>query len=425
MWMKAITDTHTDAAKEKLMAENKKLKAEAQNKDEELARSKAEVARLQEANRRAARFEAPRINPEPSSSSSSRELETTKKKLLQVEAALSNSRDEVAKLNHSAAKQERRINELLSQLSSLSASASNSHSNDRRGKARARDDLSTDVFDNRLDQVSEAVIKSGVDDLNDSIMSFVTDVLEAADGVVAGHPIAHPIEPFEDSDRPLFLALMQDQLTTDSRGLLLDATFHDQLNVELYELFFSSDVAPVRIDPTGLVQKVFEQLASKESWTVAQRWRALAATGLSTLISDASSSSILDLASRLVKLLAWAHGLTPSDFESLKTTSILPKLRTLFNEAENLAIRARRDVLSVRMSIITLSLNSPPSSSTLYDPRDADLVWPDMGIEKGDEVVGRYKFGLKRLGEDGVRLDYLVKPQVTTTALVRETSKSC
>lgn len=95
---------------------------------------------------------------------------------------------------------------------------------------------------------------------------------------------------------------------------------------------------------------------------------------------------------------------------------IQSRLRALHKEANDLSVLVRRDVLSVRMSVTTVI-------APTFDPDCANSVWPEMGATAGDAVVGRYKFGLIKLMEDG-EFSFLAKPEVATTALIRETSKN-
>ena len=81
---------------------------------------------------------------------------------------------------------------------------------------------------------------------------------------------------------------------------------------------------------------------------------------------------------------------------------------------------ARRDVLSVRMSVVVAP--EPESSYGRYNPDLASSVWPDMDASAGDEVVGLYHLGLRKQTEQG-HTEYLIKPQVATEALFREMMK--
>ena len=99
--------------------------------------------------------------------------------------------------------------------------------------------------------------------------------------------------------------------------------------------------------------------------------------------------------------------------------AISKRLESIGLEANALSVVARRDVLSVRMSVVAPELES---SYGRYNPDLASSVWPGMGASAGDEVVGLYHLGLKKQTEQG-HTEYPLKPQVATEALLREMTK--
>ncbi|KAJ7764841.1 hypothetical protein B0H16DRAFT_1310330 [Mycena metata] len=317
-------------------------------------------------------------------------------------------------LTNAASKTDRRVAALVEQNHALSAQLKALRHD---SKANTQES-SLDVFSNRLDQVSEAAIKSGVESLNDVLDNFVMEILEKSDQLVQKH--AHLVRPPSDREQeqenPVLRALAQPSLTEENRGLLLDVQLHDQLHSTLYHVFFSNDVLPTWIDHDGVVQPISEELSRREPWTVAQRWRALTAMGMFALIEEGHfAGSIHRQTEDIVELLAQAHGLTPTQFEDM-SDALFSGLRAMYKEANELSVSVRRDILSVRMTVTTVS-------ATHFDPNLACSVWPEMGAAAGDEIVGRYKFGLMKVTETGERFD-LMKPEVATTALIRETSKS-
>ncbi|KAJ7471924.1 hypothetical protein FB451DRAFT_1036505 [Mycena latifolia] len=285
-------------------------------------------------------------------------------------------------------------------------------------KAKGKEEPPIDAFSNRLDQVSEAHIKSGVESINDSLDNLVMDILEKGEQIVGKHAdlVRHFSEREHSNDAPLLASLAQHNLTADNRGLLLDATLHDRLHTELHRLFFSREVVSSHIDPEGMFQAVFDELCERESWTIVQRWRAITATSIFTLfVEERFRKSITDHIEGIITLLAWAYGLSPSEFETM-SEMIHTRLVALYKEANELSIQVRRDILSVRMSVI--SVDAP-----VFDPDFANSVWPEMGATAGDEIVGRYRFGLLKLLENG-EFSCLIMPEVATMALIRETSKN-
>ncbi|KAJ7640458.1 hypothetical protein DFH06DRAFT_1000668 [Mycena polygramma] len=287
----------------------------------------------------------------------------------------------------------------------------------RHGSKAKHTEPPIDAFSHRLDQVSEASVKSGVESLNDTLDNLVTEIIDKGEQVVQKntHLVSHCPEP--EQSTPLLHALAQNDLTSDNRGLLLDAMLHDLLHTELYELLFSGDVASQRFDPRGSFQSVFDELPRKaEPWTVVQRWRAITATTLFALYHEALfADSLNKQVDSIVALLAWAHRLPREKFEDM-SSGIHSGLVALYSEANELGILVRRDILSVRMSIV--SANIP-----VFDPTYVNSVWPEMGAAAGDEVVGQYKFGLVKIAEGG-DFTCMVKPEVVTMALIRETSKN-
>ncbi|KAJ7186849.1 hypothetical protein C8R46DRAFT_880466 [Mycena filopes] len=289
----------------------------------------------------------------------------------------------------------------------------------RRHSQAKNQDPSIDVFSSRLDQVSEASVKSGVESLNDTLDSFVMEIMDKAEQLVDKH--AHLARRPSDRDRrdnapPLLCALAQPSLTDENRGLLLDAQLHDQLNTELHELFFSNDVISSRMESNGIVQAISEELLRREPWTVVQRWRAITAMGVFALMNESHfAQSTAHQAENIIGLIAQTHGLTPTQFEDM-SDSLSSGLRALYKEANELSVVVKRDVLSVRMTITSVV-------ATRFDPTAAASVWPEMGAVAGDEIVGRYKFGLMKRTENGERFD-LIKPEVATTALIREICKN-
>jgi hypothetical protein len=149
---------------------------------------------------------------------------------------------------------------------------------------------------------------------------------------------------------------------------------------------------------------------------VVQRWRAITATIVFTLFDETLfSEGIIKQANDIIILLAWAHGLSPAEFDDM-FDAIHSRLVALYKEANELGILVKRDILSVRMSVTSVTVD-------VFDPNHASSVWPEMGAAAGDEIVGRYRFGLSKRAEDG-EFSCLTKPEVATTALIRETSKN-
>ncbi|KAJ7086444.1 hypothetical protein B0H15DRAFT_782204 [Mycena belliarum] len=280
---------------------------------------------------------------------------------------------------------------------------------------KGRDELFIDVFDNCLDQVSEARIKSAVDSLNDTLDNLVMYVVDQGDQLADKHShLVRSCAHREHSDTILLHSLARQDLTPENRGLLLDVVLHDKLLCELFRVFFAGDVGPLSFDPHGCLQAVIDEMTGREPWAVVQRWRAITATSIYKTHDKPRLPDCRSYADDIIALLAWAHGLSPAEYEPM-LDMVQSRVMTLCQEAKELSIQLRRDILSVRMSVISMT-------AAIFDPELADSVWPEMGATLGDEVVGKYKFGLIKVDESR-RVSYLIKPEVATTALIRETSK--
>ncbi|KAJ7736713.1 hypothetical protein DFH07DRAFT_722836, partial [Mycena maculata] len=329
--------------------------------------------------------------------------------------ALKNAQDEASSLNYQLEEAKTSFQRIKQELKEAQERLAKSKSV---SQGKTRDESAIDVFDHRLDQVSEAHIKSGVESLNDSVDNLVTILLETGDQLVEKHSdlVRHPPKMNPRDDNTLLLSLAQQPLTSENQGLLLDAMLHHQVHKELYELFFPGDVASHCADPQGWFGAVFEELTRRERWTVVQRWHAITATSLLTLFNETHfTASIPTLTKSIIALLAWAHGLSHAEFEPM-SDMIHSGLLALYKEANNLAILARRDILSVHMTIDSMTV-------PVFNPQYANAMWPEMGARAGDDVVAQYRFGLLKLREDG-EISCMVKPEVVTTALIRETSKN-
>ncbi|KAJ7675458.1 hypothetical protein B0H17DRAFT_1207643 [Mycena rosella] len=424
---KALEAARTELEKTRATAENYQaqltcriLELKGFKKDQELL--KRQIAALQEAEETRPRLVDPeaRQRKPQSDIAPPRELE---KRNQQLEQELTVSRDVVEKLrselhalSESVAKRDRRIQDLEQENGVLGGQLKILH---KGGKGKGREDPLIDIFNHQLDQVSEAHIKSEVECLNDSLDTLVMEITEQGDQLAAKH--SNHARNFPNSTHPrdpLFNSLAQPNLTDENRGLLLDVMLHEHLLSQLFDLFFFGDVASLPVDPEANFQVTIEEMAHREPWTVVQRWRAITAATVFNLYDQPQfEANFVNSDKTIVTLLARAYGLSLSEFEPI-ADMVRSKLHALYKEAKKLCITVRRDILSVRMSVVTVT-----DSEAHFDPDCADSVWPEMGAAKGDKVVGRYRFGLMKLDEHG-RVSYLIKPEVATTALIRETSKN-
>lgn len=94
------------------------------------------------------------------------------------------------------------------------------------------------------------------------------------------------------------------------------------------------------------------------------------------------------------------------------SANIEKSLLQIFSDSFELSVIIKRDVLSVRMHVMMYKDDS-------YQDFMAEDIYPDMGARNGDKILGQYNFGLLRQTHDG-NVEYIVKPKVTTAALLRE-----
>ncbi|KAJ6558126.1 hypothetical protein B0H19DRAFT_1261675 [Mycena capillaripes] len=292
------------------------------------------------------------------------------------------------------------------------------------GRARTGDGISLDPFDNKVDQVSEAAVKGAVESLNDSLDNFTMALLDEAEELAKRH--SHSSRPSaaqeHEKGAKLLPALAEYSHDENKRGFLLDAIVHHGLVVELDMLFLSGEVVS-RVLESPLLDYALGEMTKHEPWTVVQRWRALTAAAT----KDRMDASTEVQTESIITLLAWVYRQPLETFEPL-IPKIQSQLASLYDEARHLALVARRDVLSVRM-LVVVGPTEPrvdPNAVEKYLPYNPDAVtsvYPEMKVAAGDEVIGLYKFGLKRLTEKG-QVSHLIKPEVTTTALLREMAKT-
>jgi hypothetical protein len=298
-----------------------------------------------------------------------------------------------------------------------------------------------DPFDNKLDQVSESTVKSGVDSLNDSLDTFTMALLDEAEELAKHNShssLPSAIREHEKATK-LLMALAKYSHVEEKRGFLLDAHLHHGLVVELDRLFFSGEVVCRALDTQRVCAATLNKLTKQgscisfkscsshsrllEPWTVAQRWRALTAAAVGTILNPSvTKNSITHYSESTVALLAWAYRQPLETFEPL-IPKIQSQLASLYEEASKLSVIVRRDVLSVRMSVVVAPVDPKAANDYLpYNPDAVTSVWPDMKVVAGDEVIALYKFGLKKYNENR-QIHRLIKPEVTTTALLREMAK--
>ncbi|KAJ6491573.1 hypothetical protein DFH09DRAFT_369691 [Mycena vulgaris] len=146
----------------------------------------------------------------------SRELEMKTTSVQRLTQELKESQGVIAKLradchllqanaNATASKKDKRIRDLLLEIDTLSGKLKTQRTE---SKAKSKNEPSIDVFNHRLDQVSEAQIKSGVESLNDSLDNLVTGVLEQGEQLAAHHSnLSHNFLHHDYPDTLIFLGV--------------------------------------------------------------------------------------------------------------------------------------------------------------------------------------------------------------------------
>lgn len=134
--------------------------------------------------------------------------------------------------------------------------------------------ISLDVFDNTLDQVSEAHVKTNgrlsVEGLNDSIDNLVNSTIEQATELATNYSGDRSLVCKGDSSRlkeKMLATLTLTDLTEDSRGLILDASLHHIIVDYLHSLFFRGEVVTVFIEDTDIVEKIFRRISDNGAVT--------------------------------------------------------------------------------------------------------------------------------------------------------------
>jgi chromosome segregation ATPase len=199
----------------------------------------------------------------------SRELETAKTSIQRLTQELnatqaksksdcSRFQAKIRDLDGAVSRREKRIEELVAECATLRGKLQTLR-NESKGKGRA--EPTSDVFNHRLDQVSEAHIKSGVESLNDTLDNLVMELVDKGEQR-AGQHSKFEFDPTQSDypDTPLFRSLRQHDLTQDNRGLLLDALLHDRLHTELFDELFSGEVASIRTDPTQCFESTIQAM---------------------------------------------------------------------------------------------------------------------------------------------------------------------
>lgn len=123
------------------------------------------------------------------------------------------------------------------------------------------EDLPLGPFHNTADQVSEADVKSRVDNLNDSLDNFIMTLIdEVEDLAKQKHDGSRPPPVPKLPDSKLLDALVQYRTDKVKRGYLLDTLLHHRLVLMLDQLCFSGEVVSHTLDPKDVAGLFFRDM---------------------------------------------------------------------------------------------------------------------------------------------------------------------
>lgn len=291
---------------------------------------------------------------------------------------------------------------------------------------------SLDPFNDTLNFASEARVKQEVFGLNDSLDNLIMTILEGAVQVIKQsqirlrapsfkqHQKAVVARPSGKKESPLFIWLQTERHTDETRGFLLDALLHGKFVNLIFNALFDCHVVGNAFESSGMLENVWDTVRQRESWNVAQRWRAItsaAASPAAILGPDLFGDSVTKCCAYIEFALNEAY-LMPESRHVFKRVveEAVPGLHSLFAKAHSLSLQIRQDIVTSRLSITRgYSPTDPPSK---FDLLTTTSVWADMGATKKDDVLGSYRFGLMQEHENG-ETTILIQPEVVTTALHR------
>lgn len=90
-------------------------------------------------------------------------------------------------------------------------------------------------------------------------------------------------------------------------------------------------------------------------------------------------------------------------------------LAELFQDCLLLSVIIKRDVLSVRMSVI----RGPTALPAPFNPHLLKSAWPEMAIQGDELTIGYYNLGLQKLTDAGHTYN-ITLPMVVTSTLLRD-----
>lgn len=270
-----IVDASDLDEKQELLEAAAQRQAELQYMQDELAKSKAECNTLRE--------QVKVLRSADSGENAQREIQRLRAdaevsqanhadlmdEFLRQSAYLEEAKDKIRSLLYEkqelTEKYEARIGDLVHEKGTLNSQLKQIRAPPE-DRSRNGDSISLDPFDNQVDQVSEADVKSGVDSLNDSLDAFTMTLLDEAEELANRNShsrVSSAVHEHEKTTK-LLVALAEYSDIEEKRGFLLDANLHRGLMVELDKLFFSGDVVPFGVD-SRLTPLLLRELAKRRT----------------------------------------------------------------------------------------------------------------------------------------------------------------
>ncbi|KAJ7074577.1 hypothetical protein C8F01DRAFT_30187 [Mycena amicta] len=284
----------------------------------------------------------------------------------------------------------------------------------------------TDLFHSTADRVSEKDVKTLVENLNNSLDDFSMSIMDKAQELALQSDASFLAEAPQNSmtQTSLHPLLIETRNAKNTQEFILESMLHAELVCDLKEVFFSGAVAPFTLDCARSINAVYSRLVASQdddraSWSVVQRWSSLTASCVLDPLAPESrqirESRVAQQLEAIKGIFELAHGAPSNVFEPLR-----PKMKVglekIYEEAANVAISVRRDMISVRMNVVCPAIRDVSGCIPCFDPETMSTPWGLAG-HIGEDLFASYHFGLTKTTQDG-EMSYMIKPRVTTVGLL-------
>ncbi|KAF8151659.1 hypothetical protein B0H34DRAFT_136082 [Crassisporium funariophilum] len=281
-----------------------------------------------------------------------------------------------------------------------------------------------------VDRISEAGIGKAVDAVNYAVDSMIANLI---DQIGSARP--HFKRPAMNDSRynlpsgpmeAVYHCLWKEKLGKSKREFLLEAILHDRVCGLLFHAFFDGEFF-FGIGSNAhctFLESLFLNINGDGTLDIAaQRWRSMTIDAVFQTNLSLTHTLVDAIILGIEEMLDIGYPTPSSKFKAVvqdalsKAKKAIPKIVEISRE---LSLYIQRDIVSSWMAV-TVAPKSVENPS-LYSHFNKTLVtsaWEDMGSEDGDTVLGTHKFGLQKKVAGGETIT-LVKPEVITTALLRE-----